>query len=359
MENNQRIKNFNTFTKDGEIWVSYCTGENGENYHERPMYNEMGEVDPEVANIMFKANESAEEVIDENEVLEETIVSDSVALVPTKTGEVIVYNTPENSELDKGFMDKYGHLIGVGLAGILIGASIVALAKGCENDKNHVILPNPDADSTIEQEVETIKYITKDEYIDGVKTFTQSLNTNYGFTYQPSQLTSFYYVANMENISDELFADLVKEGYIPDTISKLLVNTFEVTGSVRTKNLQTGISNLDYEKLFVDGNMAEVAETWEAKYNACADLESMPAVLAELEDFVIVSPESGYNELPTGGREIFNWTIGESIYTKAEFNGVEATTALKEESADMTTVMTVYSNEFACIVEEAEKQLTK
>lgn len=364
MENNQRIRDVKVFTKDGEMMISYYTGKNGENYHERPMYNEKGEIDPEVQIIMFKAKELSEketEALIEGEVSDEQISSDSVALIPTEKGNITVYNAPENAELDKSFMDKYGRLIGVGLAGVLIGVTIMALAKGCESDKNQVILPKPntDNDSSIEQDVETIKYISKEDYITGVKDFTESLNANYGFAYQPSQLTSFYYVANMENISDELFEDLVTEGYIPDTISKLLANTFEVTGSVRTKNLQTGTSNIDYEKLFVDEEMAEVAETWEEKYNSCADLESTTAVLTELEDFVVVAPESGYNELPTGGREIFNWTIGESIYTKAEFTGVEATEALKTESNDMTTVMTVYNNGFACITEETEKQLTK
>lgn len=368
MENNQKIRDVKVFTKDGEMWISYYTGKTGENYHERPMYNEKGEIDPEVQLIMFKAKEISEKepnlkVESENSTGSATNdTSDSVAVIPTESGKVTVYKAPENAELDKGFMEKYGRLIGVGLAGVLLGVTIMALAKGCESDKNPVILPKPDTDTdpVIEQEVETIKYITKEGYIEGVKDFCNSLNENYGFAYQPSQLTSFYYVANMENISDELFTDLVKEGYIPDTVSKLLANTFEVTANVRTKNLQTGTSNIDYEKLFVDENMAEVAETWEAKYNACSDLESTTVTLTELEDFVVVSPESGYNELPTGGREIFNWTVGESIYTKAEFTGVEATEALKTESNDMTTVMTVYNNNFACIsADETEKQLTK
>ena len=237
MENNQRIRDVKVFTKDGEMMISYYTGKNGENYHERPMYNEKGEIDPEVQTIMFKAKELSEketEALIEGEVSDEQISSDSVALIPTEKGNITVYNAPENAELDKSFMDKYGRLIGVGLAGVLLGATIMALAKGCESDKNHEILPKPDTDTdpVIEQEVETIKYLGKNTNLPSLKNDIHK-----------SRLEKFKKFNENVIFSKEVF-------YINDVISEEYSNKFDyvIMGSDQIWNFT--FASIFSEKVF-------------------------------------------------------------------------------------------------------------
>ncbi len=343
MEKNIRIITAETVVRDGQLYLHYAIENNGIiKDFERPFYGNDGKVDPEVENILFLANKHNK--------------NDEVKPVRDLT----VYEEPaENAKVSR----NYKGLIASGLAGVLIGVGVMAACRSCEN-KGQVVTPKDDEtnEPVIEQEQNQIIYMTEEQYHNGVNELCNHLNETLGFNYQPVDLNSFYYSANMDKVSEELFNKLVSESYIPDTDIAIIQSTFNITSDLKTKFGQTGKMNIDFDKVFIDEQMVELSNQYSSKYNtiANASTEDIQTILDGLDEFMFEKPEYGYNTLPVGGEFIFNSIISDTIGIKAGEKGVATSAAFNEELSDVTDYVKALQHNLNCMaISETEKQLTK
>lgn len=385
MEKNKKIGSVSFISRDEKPYVRFVvnTGEKSEVF-ERPVYNEKGEFDPEVSNLLEIARKIDEKSKIEAELqdLESSVVADShddseksveenevdnassMALVPTSSGTVTVYGQPEEqSTLDKeGFFKKYGRLIAVGLAGVLVGIGITR-GCGCVKTNNKQTTNDAKKDNVVtDAEEAKIKYITKDEYLSGASKLNSYFKENYSNNYSANDLYSFYYVANFENISTEVFEELVKEGLIPDNNAGILSNTLKITTIISDKSVRTGVSNVDYNYVFVDEEAVASATSLQQQFNTMKDAseEECAKVVENLENYYVISEENRANNLPVGAEEIIALTEGNSTVIVADSKGVSASDALRSSITDISTLLSAVNHNLNCLVaNEAEKQLTK
>lgn len=370
---NIRILNAEIADKEGEKYIRYTMEINGLLYdHELPVYDKEGNKNPVVDDILSLAQkkEKPEMVVPVEEDICDSKEKELSEDEDSEVENVTVYNEPKkNAKISK---ETKGY-IAAGLAGILIGMGILAIFKGCDSSKKNDIDSQKDAindinnQPSIEQPKEEelkIVYITEEEYQKGVIELCDHLNEGLGFNYKPVDLNAFYYSANMDNISNELFTKLVNENYLPDTDVDIIQSTFAVASDLITTFGQTGKMDVDFSKIFVNNEMVEVSERYAKEYEkiATSDSEQIKDIVTSLENYMIVNPEEEYNTLPVGGQAIFNWTIADTIGIISESKGVATSDAFKEKTDDITRYIKALSGEFECmIVEEADKklQLTK
>lgn len=391
-----KFTNIEFFEKDGNMYVSYDKeGLKGISHHEQPYYDEKGEISPEVAVILDKAQKTAEEESKPSETTE------------TENGVINTYSVvPYDGKVDKeSFFSKNKHLIAGLLIGGVITAGIFGICNSCskeDNSSRDLALLDDNLEQNDEEVLETVKYITMDEYQNGVKDLCKYLNDDLHFDYLPTDVTSFYYYANMDNIDTDLFNQLVSEGYIQDNEMDIVSSTFKITSALRTKAIKDSKIDFDFSKIFVDSKSIENSINWSKKYNymlgnyvqfpyfdSFKDLDELEIidldveydklnkteqeqldsnisttferaseVMDEVESYTVVEPYE-YYALPIGGRDICNWVVLESICIKAGEIGVSHSEAFETEMNDLTRgISNIRANFEDCVLEE-EKVLTK
>lgn len=353
MKDNARIINVSTIMKDGQLYLQYTIENNGDiKEFERPYYDQNGNIDPEVANILEIAKK-----IDSRERETEKPVRD-----------LVVYTEPSSKfKISRNTLGT----IAAGLAGVLIGVGIMAATRGCSKQQNSVNQDVPTNDDTvIEQNDDEMKisYMTEEEFTSGVKALTNYVNETLGFDYKPVDLTSLYFSANMSHISNDLFKKLVTECYLPDTDMDIALNTLSALDSLQSTIGVEGTSkdriDFDFSKLFVDKTAVEVNEYYKTKYNSVksASKETTQEIVKELESYMFMDSTKGYNNLAAGERLAFNNYVADAIAIAASAKGVSMSSAF-DTTINETTV-TDYINSLTdkmnCLaVTEAEKVLTK
>ncbi len=362
----RKITNVEVFTKDGQLYVRYNVESNNKvKVFERPYYDKDGKVDPEVENILIIAKQmekKSEENVDKGSKTKE--------IVPSPVNNLVVYKEPKTATSSKTTRNILGY-IAVGLAGALIAAGIMAGSKSCSKTQNNDE-PASDIDidnnPVIEQQDDTdtkIVYMTEEQYLNGVQELTNHLNETLGFNYKPVDLNAFYYSANMDNISDELFTKLVAEQYIPDTDTDIILSTFNITSDLRTKFVVDNNIGVDFSKVFVDNDVIQVSEQYKTKYNNIFTQSSQTAAenskntLDDINNYMFDDVEAGYNTLPTGGQFVFNCLVSETIGIKAGEMGVSVTPAFESEISDLSDYVNGLRNHLNCTTMEPEKVLTK
>lgn len=340
----EKIKSVEIFDKDGERFVRYVTvnSKGAEIVHERPYFLENGEIDPEVDNLLNIASKQGKEG----------------CMVSGSAGNVVVYDVPENATVEKeGFFSKNKKIIASGLVGILIGVGIMALAKSCDSQKT-TVPTDLEQDDIMEENQETIVYVTEEEFVTGVTELKKHLKDSCNYDASLTDLYSFYYVCNFENVSNDLFSKFVEDGMIPDRDVSILGNMLNVTGTLADLNTKAGKSVVDYGYVFVDEDSKEQAEYWQAKNNAMttATKEEAQLIMDELNS-TWVSPDTG---IALGTKEIVSLIDANNIVYKATTKGISYSPALWNAITDVSTLAASIDQQFTCAtVNEAGKQLTK
>lgn len=348
--NGVRIINAETILRDGTLYLHYTVERNGSiKDFERPYYDKDGDVDPEVQNILLLAKKhlsSNEETKEEEESCKN----------------LVVYQEPSK---DAKVSRNYASLVASGLAGVLVGIAIMAGIKGCtksdvpsKDDKDVPTTP----DEVVSEEETKINYMTEEEYLTNVQILCKYFNEEFGFQYQPKDLNSFYYFANMENIPQDLFDKLVMEGYIPDTDVGILQDAFAIISDLKTKGVQSDTIDFEFDKMFVDKRMIEKAEYYQNVHNKLntSTKEEIKSYVTEMDDFMTADVRKGYNLLPVGGRFIFGHIVADVISVKAYQDGICTSEAFDDKINDLTQPMFMMQQSLDCMVVDAtEKQLTK
>lgn len=310
----------------------------------------LNKVEKEIAEILGVDDSDLEEVfVDvENDNAEDEKLELEENEEPTRA--LVVYKKPN-------FFKRNKNLILSGLAGVAIGIGLMALAQGCE--QNETILPDNSEPNTIEDnEEEKIEYVTKEQYLEGVNSLKAKLKQTCNFDASLNELYSFYYVSNFENISNDLFTELVEEGYLPDRGVSILTNTLTFTGSLADINTKSDISKIDYDYIFVSESTREKAKYWQQKNNAMNNATEKEAnqILEELNK-TWVSADTG---LPVGAKEIISHIDANNIMYKGTLRNISYSPALLEAISDLSNLAASIDQEFTClVVNEAGKQLTK
>ena len=361
MEKNLKIMNVKTVNRDGEIYVQYSIFNNGEiKDFERPMYDKNGNVDPEVANLLELAKKQ------EYEGTEETV--EKVEEVTPEQKKLVVYK-------EKGFFAKNWKFITTGLAGVALGAAIVLLAKGCETEV-------PTTDNTlIEDQIDdqmTITYMTEEEYAQGVKDLRKYLNDTLGYKYQSTDLTAFYYICNMENVSGDLFETLVTEGYLANNENQVMQDAFNVASDLINKSLENylagNITNIDYSKMFVNKHVVNVFTDGQGQFNSMigVDTKAMEEIMTKQNNYVFgleTIDGKTINAMPVGALDMYHLLVSTPIdiagglgdYTSEVPVGVSVGGEARQSIiSDNTKLCNALNQEFINLsIGEADKQLTK
>lgn len=373
MENKRKISDVKTIAKDGQLYLQYNVESNGKiKRMERLYYDKNGNIDPEVAAILDIAKKMHEKNKNDNQ--------DKDIKLPIKSeNHVIPYKKPEDfPEKAKVSKNILGY-IATGLAGALLASGIMIACHSCdqssENETQKDELDNLNNEPTIieqDEEITKIKYISKEQYLNGVQSLTNYLNT-LGFNYQPVDINAFYYSANMDNISNDLFIELVNENYLPDTSDSIIDYTFGVTDDLVTFALKNkSMADVDFDSIFVDSNVAKVCDYWANKYDAVQNDRTevfknnsinitgstTESVFNDLFSFVISEPEKGYNILPTGAQFIMDCIIFDPIMAVSQSNGMSYSQPLDYEIHDMSSYVTVLDGNMSNITTN-NKTLTK
>lgn len=363
MENTKKIFNVKTTTKNGQLYLCYSVNSNGQiNDFEIPYYDQNGKIDPEVAAILDIAKKSEEKDKDNSE-------QNSSNKLPVKQDtRVTIYKKPEEMPKSANISKDILGYVAAGLGGVLIGVTIMAACRGCSKQKTTNYNSDTDSDTKIEQTEDTIEYISEEEFTNGVKELTSYVNGAFGFTYQPVELTALYYSANMDVISNDLFAKLVSEAYLPDTDMDIAIKTLSVLDSLQSTTGVEGVSkdriDFDFSKLFIRQDAIDINNYYKEKYNAIssASLEQIVAIVDELEDYMLMDVTKGYDNLSAGEQLIFNNYVADAISIAANSKDVHTTSAFDTQINNVTVTKYVdsLSGKLACMTaEEAEKTLTK
>lgn len=364
----KKIKNVKIFDQEGERYIGYITVVNGKDYYyARPYYGEDGEIDPEVATIIEAAkkeettNETKEAIeVDENTTVEEETTDKESEQVK----DLVVYTEPPKKT---SFLKSKKTWIAIGLAIV-----IVIAAKNCKKQDDtqtddikddygvEGTLLSSDDKTAIEQS--KINYISKQDFYQGVTDLQKHMNSKLGYNCPLDDLYSFYYIANFENVSDEMFEELVEEGFMPDTTVAILEKALNVTAAVADSNMKSGASTIDYNYIFVDAEAQKQASLWQSKYNAMtkADATSAQAIFDEVRNYWMVSTTDGANTLPLGAKEMMTFMEVTNIYAQSASKGIEVSQAMWDSAYDFSSLMAGIENKFAgASIGECNTQLTK
>lgn len=360
MNRNIKITNVKTVERDGEIYVQYSIFNNGKiDDFERPMYDKNGNTDPEVANLLALAKKHEEQASAEV-VTEEEVTPEQKKLVVYK---------------EKGFFAKNWKLITTGLAGVALGAAIVLLANSCETE-----VPKTD-DIPVEDQIDdqmTITYMTQDDYIQGVKDLNRYLNETLGYKYQGMDLTCFYYICNMENVSNDLLAMLLSEGFLPNNENQIMQESFNISADLINKSIENYLAgketNIDYSKMFMDENVVKVFNKGQDQFNSMigADTKTMEEIMTKQNNYVLgLDSIDGktINTMPVGAVDMYHLLVSTTLDIAGGLGDLTSEVpvgvsvggeARQSIITDNTKLCNALNQEFInLMVNEADKQYTK
>ena len=368
MERNIRIIAAKTITKEGQVYLQYTVQSNGDlKTFERPYYGKDGKIDPEVDTILALAKKHADEEVNVFEETEEGFddysceeqenVEEKETLPSYPIRSLTVYTEPhKEAKVNK----NYKGMLATGLAGVFAGFFIACAFRACgnvakSNNPEETYTATTDRNSIVSENTTKLSFLSKAAYTNGVNNLCKYLNEELGFNYQPVDLNSFYYIANMDKITQSTFTELVNECYLPDTDVAIIQSAFNITSDLKTKFGQSGKIDVDFEKIFYDDEMVKVSNDYSEEYNkiTTAKIDEKQAVaqavVDKLEKFMIVEPESGYNTLPVGSEFIFNRIVADIITIKAGEIEVETSQAVMTEINNITDVIKQLGGNFNCL----------
>ena len=164
----------------------------------------------------------------------------------------------------------------------------------------------------------TITYMTQDEYMQGVKNLKNYLNDTLGYKYQGVDLTCFYYICNMENVSDELLGLLLSEGFLPNNENQIMQDAFNVASDLINKSLENylagNITNIDYSKMFVNENVVNVFTEGQGQFNSMigVDTKIMEEIMTKQNNYVFgldTIDGKTINTMPVGALDMYHLLV--------------------------------------------------
>lgn len=277
-----------------------------------------------------------------------------------------------------------------GITGLaLIGGSITA-CNAChksnkndkENDNTSVTTTMPVTKPTeVELEVtEAIKseeidyktiYLTKEEFVKGAVELSNYLTSKGNETIKPVDVMSLYYIANMDNISNDVFEQLVTEGYLPENGIDIIISSFGPMDDLRdymSLNMNDGkMVVFDYSKLFVNKYVADTFNESQKDLNDftyASTLENQEELLVSIREkqnnFILGEYSYGkdtkeFGNLPVGAQFIYQ-NIQSKTYdiVGAEQNINVGGQARIDQEEDISNLAMSIEKEFSCL-EDTQK----
>lgn len=320
------------------------------------------------------------ELYEENNNINEEIVEQDNGSKCTDLAVVM----PKEKMANKKFKlnkDKTKRIIAGTLAVLVIAGSSILIFKSCSKNKD-----NGNSISYTDEELKTI-YINKETYLKNVQTLTEYLNTYGNSNIKPVDVNSFYYLANMDNIKNSVFKELVDEGYLPESETDIIISSLGIMDDLRDTVALNGIkgteATVDYSKIFVNSRTAKVFASAQNIYNDAvrtsqgdtrdsiledknAPIKEQLTKLGEIEDnyelgentlevdiqeFGTLSPAEQviYYNLQSKTYDILLANYGVSVGGKARDKRIE----------DISNLVVSLRDEFACLNNETEKTYTK
>ena len=221
-------------------------------------------------------------------------------------------------------------------------------------------------------------YLTKAEFILNASNLADYLNLKGNSNAKPVDVMSLYYIANMDSVSNELFEELVNEGYLPETGTDIIVSSFgpavDLRDYISLNTIEGKEVDFDYSKLFVN---KAVADTFNESHNnlikmaKITDSDEVTKIMEKQNNYIL--GETTFDTNNTITKEFGNLTAGQqyiyhSIQTKSydivgDKRGVSVGGQARiNQKDDISNIVMSLEKEFACLNENENgkaKTLTK
>jgi len=239
----------------------------------------------------------------------------------------------------------------------IVEETIVKAEKAEETDYKHV-------------------YLTKTEFIANASNLADYLNIKGNSNVKPVDVMSLYYIANMDSVSNELFEELVNEGYLPETGTDIIVSSFgpmdDLRDYISLNTIEGKEVDFDYSKLFTNKT---VADTFNESHNnlikmaKTTDSDEVTKIMEKQNNYIL--GETTFDTNDTITKEFGNLTAGQqyiyhNIQTKTydivgDERGVSVGGQARiNQKDDISNIVMSLEKEFACLNEnEKVKTLTK